>query len=230
MTTFPLDARRRAPLRSGLVEARDWLVAAPAFPRSLVPHQRLQPMTVEDDLRARSLVRNHPLVLVHGCIGNPTTWVPLVRRLHRRGLDDFFAFGYESLGVDVPELAERLLRQVEREFGSEPVHLVGHSLGGLIVRYVAQELADEATVATLTAIAAPHRGAGLARLLPIALGRDLRPDSALLRRLALQPARVPAFTTAYYTDRDMLVSRGRRPSNHRMRRTWPFRATGTCPS
>jgi pimeloyl-ACP methyl ester carboxylesterase len=206
MTTLRLVTQSRTPLRSSLLEAHDWLVAAPAFPRGLAPYRRLQQMAFEDGAGTRSLVRNHPVILVHGCIGNPTTWVPLVRRLHRRGVANMYAFGYASVGVDVPELAERLLRQVQREVGTEPVHLVGHSLGGLIVRYFAQELADDTTVATLATIATPHRGARLARLLPTALGCDLRPGSPLLRQLARQPVRETPFTT-YSTDRDLLVSR-----------------------
>ncbi|MDQ1674586.1 MAG: triacylglycerol lipase [Frankiaceae bacterium] len=205
MPTLRLATAGRSPLHTALGEARDWMVAAPAFPRSLLPPRRLLRMAVADGPRARSLVPSHPLVLVHGCIGNPTTWRPLVRRLHRRGLDAVYAFGYTSFGVDVPELAERLLTQVEQEFGQEPVHLVGHSLGGLIARYVTQELAADTAVATLTTIATPNRGAGLARLLPTALGRDLRPDSPIIRELASRPLPGASVTTAYYTDRDLLV-------------------------
>lgn len=69
------------------------------------------------------------IVLVHG-IWNARSWLmPLARRLRGEGFE-VDVFGYPSI-VGGPEPAIDLL--VERLRGGPPVHLAGHSLGGMIV-------------------------------------------------------------------------------------------------
>jgi pimeloyl-ACP methyl ester carboxylesterase len=208
MTTSTLPARSGSALRSGLREVADWIAAAPALPGSLVPHAHLHRLDAPQPPVIRSLQRNLPVVLVHGYGygGNIATWAALAERLHRRGLTGLHTFGYASYGVDVPALARRLVEQIRRDIGSGPVHLVGHSLGGLIVRYAVTELGLDQQAVTVTTVATPHSGSALAQLCRNALGRDLRPRSGVVQRLSAR--RVPAGVhwTAYRTDRDLLVT------------------------
>jgi pimeloyl-ACP methyl ester carboxylesterase len=199
----------RSSLRSTVHELHDWCSAAPAFPGSLRSDRHLNPVADTAPGSVRPLVRNRPVVLVHGYIGNTSTWRPLIRRLQNRGFDDLYTFGYASYGVDVPRLAARLTRQVRRDLGPDAagIHLIGHSLGGLIVRYAVSELGLDAQVATVTTIATPNSGAPLAHLCRSTLGRDLRPRSDVLRRLSAQPLSAQVQWMAYHTDRDVLVPR-----------------------
>lgn len=68
------------------------------------------------------------ILLLHG-IWNAKSWLrPLARRLRSEGFE-VEIFGYPSV-FGGPEVA--IARLIERLSASQPVHLVGHSLGGLI--------------------------------------------------------------------------------------------------
>ncbi|MDQ1672473.1 MAG: triacylglycerol lipase [Frankiaceae bacterium] len=206
MSASTLSARPGSALRSGLREVADWLAVAPALPGSLVPHSNLRRLDPAQPPVVRSLQRNLPVVFVHGYGGNIATWTTLAGRLHHRGLIGLHTFGYASYGVDVPLLARRLVEQIRRDIGSGPVHLVGHSLGGLIVRYAVTELGLDRQAVSVTTIATPHSGSALARLCRNALGRDLRPRSGVVRRLSDGRLSACVRWTAYRTDRDLLVT------------------------
>jgi triacylglycerol lipase len=98
------------------------------------------------------------------------------------------------------------VERLTEESGYERIHVVGHSLGGLIARYYVQRLSGHERVRTLITLGTPHAGTELARagrLLPLV--RQLRPDSSLIRDLA-EPA--PKCTTrflAFYSDLDQLI-------------------------
>lgn len=79
-------------------------------------------MTPEDSAQPRHVV------VLHG-IWNAKTWLtPLARRLRAQGFE-VELFGYPSV-FGGPEIAiDQLIRRLS---GSPPLHLVGHSLGGLI--------------------------------------------------------------------------------------------------
>ena len=71
------------------------------------------------------------------------------------------------------------------ETGADKVHIVGHSLGGVIARYYVQRMGGSARVDTLVTLGSPHSGTLGAYLIPTALGRQLRPGSPPLTELEL---------------------------------------------
>ncbi len=82
---------------------------------------------------APSSMTPETVVLLHG-MGR--TWVSMVLlgfRLTRRGYDTHL-FGYNPRAESLNELTERLKRDIERKVGARKFHLVGHSLGNIIVR------------------------------------------------------------------------------------------------
>ena len=102
---------------------------------------------------------NEPVLLVHG-IWNAKTWLnPLAARLRGAGFDAE-AFGYASVfggpGVAIPALIERL-RESDR-----PVHLIGHSLGGLIALQALSQ-APDLPVARVVCLGSPLCGSSAAR-------------------------------------------------------------------
>jgi len=131
-----------------------------------------------------------PIVLVHGIGDNRSAFAVLSGALRRRGFGVVHAVNYSVLTAltgDVRRAAELLGEHVERicaETGSDRVHVVGHSLGGLIARYYVQLLGGDDRVRTLVTLGTPHSGTLAAYLLPTALTRRLRPGSELLAELA----------------------------------------------
>ncbi len=101
------------------------------------------------------------VVLVHGLwVQSPQLWM-LGRRLGRHG---FAArqFSYRSIARDFDANAERLRAFICEV--REPVHLVGHSLGGLLILKALME-DPELPVARVVCLGAPLRGSAVARKL-----------------------------------------------------------------
>src|SRR6266540_3012081 len=124
-----------------------------------------------------------PVLLLHGYAGTDTVWAPLRRGLAEAGFDHLVSLRYNAFASDLPELADALLGHAKaamKATGADGVHLVGHSLGGLVARYAVQRLGLSLHARTVVTIATPHRGASLARLGPGASARRMRPDPPLL--------------------------------------------------
>ena len=148
-----------------------------------------------------------PIILVHGVIDNHTIFSLLRRALMRRGFGRTISLNYSPLTDDIRRVARRLGRLVEavcRETGYERVHIVGHSMGGLISRYYVQRLGGDARVHTLVTLGTPHQGSSPARLVPHNVARQLRPDSPIVAELA-EPANCSTRMVAIWSDLDQMI-------------------------
>lgn len=154
-----------------------------------------------------------PILLAHGIIDNHTVFALMRRQLLRRGFTRIQAFSYSPLTLDVRSTAERMSEEIERlceESGSEQIHIVGHSLGGLIARYYIQRLGGSERVHTCVTLGTPHQGTVAARLLPWPLVKQLRPDSDLMAELAEPAPDCHTRFVAFYSDVDQLIVPQRR--------------------
>ena len=123
----------------------------------------------------------YPVVLVHGYVGSEAVWAPLRAALSAAGFGYLVSLDYSCFDTEAAQVSAELVRQTRRALartGAPRVHLVGHSMGGLIVRRtVTSELAD--VTATAVTIATPHRGAPLGRIAPGRCARIMhRPEPA----------------------------------------------------
>jgi triacylglycerol lipase len=149
-----------------------------------------------------------PIILVHGLVDNRSIFTLLRRALRRRGFGRVMTLNYSPLTQDVRVVAARLAQLVEKtceETGYERVHVVGHSLGGIIARYYVQRLGGDARVHTLCTLGSPHAGTFAAHLAPQRLVKQLRPGSDVMTELA-EPA--PGLRTrfiAFWSDLDQLI-------------------------
>ena len=102
---------------------------------------------------------------------------------------------YSPLTTDVRAAAAQLAEEVEElvaETGYERIHVVGHSLGGLIARYYVTRLGGDERVHTLVTLGTPHGGTYTrVRRADHADAARLRPGSGLMRELDRPGAGLP---------------------------------------
>jgi triacylglycerol lipase len=150
-----------------------------------------------------------PILLVHGFIENHAIFTVMERALRRRGFQMLTAYDYGLLTNNIPRAAIRLGETIESlatHSGYERIHVIGHSLGGLITRYYVQRLGGDSCVHTLVTLGTPHQGTHLARAAPLLpLVRQLAPSSPVIQELA-EPA--PGCRTrfiAFHSDIDPVI-------------------------
>lgn len=149
-----------------------------------------------------------PVVVVHGYFHNRSGFFFLARALRKCGFRWVYGMNYNPLGETIPSLAARLASHVEevmRATGAPRVHIVGHSLGGLIARWYVQEMHGWINVDHVVTIGTPHAGTYVAYLGPGEAARQMRPGSSVLRRLQDGFARCPARFLNLYSDLDVLL-------------------------
>jgi pimeloyl-ACP methyl ester carboxylesterase len=163
-----------------------------------------QPPGVRALFAADPLAARIPVVLVHGLVDNHSIFAVMRRSLRRRGFAHVCSWNYSPLLTDVARGARALGEHLERvceQTGHERVHVVGHSLGGLIARYHVQRQGGDRRVTLGT----PHQGSLLAHLVPTPLVRQLRPGSPVLQELGEPAPGIRTPVTAIYSDLDQVV-------------------------
>jgi pimeloyl-ACP methyl ester carboxylesterase len=155
-----------------------------------------------------------PVLLVHGFGANKSNWMFLRRYLRQAGFGRVHALNYSALGSDIPTLAERCAEratELQDQLGVDRVHLVGHSLGGVVARYAVQ-VTGLSGAAVCISIASPHGGVRLARyggpfatLSPFPAGLQLRPGSEVMEALRSTAGSSSTRFVAYYSNLDLLV-------------------------
>ncbi|TKJ24512.1 alpha/beta fold hydrolase [Blastococcus sp. CCUG 61487] len=168
----------------------------------------VQPPAVRALFAADPLAARTPVLLVHGLVDNRSIFSVMRRNLRRRGFASVCSWNYSPLLRDVAQAARDLEAHIERiclQTGHDRVHVVGHSLGGLIARYYVQRNGGDRRVDHLVTLGSPHGGSLLAHALPTPLVRQLRPGSPVLEELAEPVDRCDTQITAIYSDLDQLV-------------------------
>jgi triacylglycerol lipase len=133
------------------------------------------------------------VMLVHGLFATAGVLRPLAREIESRTGACTTSFTHLP-GPGIPSIAQDIARGVGAISGDVRIHLIGHSIGGVAVRYFVQELGSDSRIVQTISIGSPFGGTKPARLFPAPVGRDIAPGSALLERLshgARQRLRVP---------------------------------------
>jgi hypothetical protein len=149
-----------------------------------------------------------PILLVHGMVDNRSIFTLLRLGLRRRGFGRVTSMNYSPFTADVRIAAAQLAEEVEAlvaETGYERIHVVGHSMGGLIARYYVTRLGGDERVHTLVTLGTPHQGTYTAYGWHTQLTRQLRPGSGLMRELDRPVPQCRTRFLVYWSDLDQMV-------------------------
>ena len=185
----------------GLVEERARLQQERHSLEGLPPAQR--GLLVGDVVAAGT-----PIVLMHGVFDNRSIFTLLRRGLLRRGFGTTYALNYSPLTDDIRSVAVRLgdlVEEVCEETGHDQVHVVGHSMGGLIGRYLVQRLGGDERIHTLVTLGTPHQGTLPAHLVPHPVARQMRIGGDVVTELAEPAPGCQTRMLAVWSDIDQLV-------------------------
>lgn len=186
----------------------------------------LTPLATDAEQSATAVgsAAHRPVICVHGFASSAGCWRPLAQRLSAAGFTEVHSFSYNALTCDLRAAARALssaTRVLCREEGHDYVHLVGHSLGGLLVRASAECYGLWPYVGGLVTVATPHRGSRWSRL---ALGPNrwwLQPRTATVTEpvVGRNGAGAPTYLNYYSPDDAVVPARSavlRRPGVHNL--------------
>lgn len=139
-------------------------------------------------------VTRPPVIFVHGLYHNRTAWFFYLRWFRRWGWRHLKAITlrgkFRSVGEHAATLA-RVVDEVLRQTGSTRVDLVGHSMGGLVIRAFLAEAPNRDAVRRVVTLGTPHAGSKLAVFAVGKARRDLLPGSPLLVSLNAEGVQAP---------------------------------------
>lgn len=157
--------------------------------------------------RLRKAAGRPPLLLIHGYQCNRGFWFWLRPRLEAAGWI-VATHNLEPVWTSLDDYAQCIERRIDDVLaatGAQQVILVGHSMGGLVVRAYLRRYGS-AKVARIVTLGSPHQGTRLAAL---GLGRNARqmcPGSSWLAALALPGAvPLPSGSAAIFSCHDNYV-------------------------
>ena len=134
-----------------------------------------------------------PIIFVHGLYHNQTGWYFYLRWFRRWGWSHVKAVNLRGKFRSIHEFARILADEVEKvkaESQSDQVDLVGHSMGGLVIRAYLTEDSARAKIRRVVTLGSPHGGSKLAVLGLGQAAKEMIPGSAFLQSLS-QSLQIP---------------------------------------
>ena len=129
------------------------------------------------------------VVLVHGLYDKPSSWLLMSHYLEKAGYQAV-TFSYKSLrgsNESIVKEFDAFMNFVNASFPGQKCLLVGHSLGGLVLRSWLAQPGNEEKATGLITIGTPHKGTRMALFAPGHVSRCLLPTSTFIETLAAAP-------------------------------------------
>ncbi len=124
----------------------------------------------ERELRLGSLL-HPPVMLVHGLGADKSCFSVMEDFLHRAGYT-VYSVSYSCVNADIEQCARTLERETGwllDQTGADRVHVVAHSLGGVILRWAVVNTRMAGWLRVGITLGSPHRGTPAAHLAPSGL-------------------------------------------------------------
>lgn len=145
------------------------------------------------------------VVLVHGFFASAGVWRPLRKHLERTLGVEVASFTHAP-GARVESIARKLAGVIARLPATSNVHLVGHSLGGVVARWYVQEHGGHSRVTQTISLASPFFGTEVAKRFPFLVGADLHTRSSVLARLRARADEHDVPHLSIVAERDSVVT------------------------
>lgn len=151
-----------------------------------------------------------PIIFIHGLYHNHTAWYLYLRWFRRWGWEHTTAMNLRGKFRSIQNYVQVLTEEVERvlaDTGSSQVDLVGHSMGGLVIRsYLANDSAKE-KVRRVVTLGSPHHGSKFTVFGVGEATKEMRPGSSFLEKLNQAGIQLPETNRFYsiYTIVDNMV-------------------------
>ena len=173
----------------------------------LLPLMLGSTITIKQTL-AQGLPAKAHVVLVHGIFQKGYSFLPMQKKLQAQGYDCLIPSlrpADARSGIDV--LAQQLDREITAKWGENAeIHIVAHSMGGLVSRYYLQELGGAKHCKTLITLATPHHGTNAAYFYPGTGAWQMRPGSEFLQNLEKSADRLQGMRIlSYRTPLDLII-------------------------
>ena len=126
-----------------------------------------------------------PVLLVHGFLSNHRVWDTVARALHQAG-HPVLALDLEPPFTSIDDFApliERAVAHLRAETGAAQVVLVGHSMGGLVIRAWLRKFGSQQAAKIIT-LGTPHLGTRATQWLSTPNGAQMKWRSAWSEELA----------------------------------------------
>lgn len=148
-----------------------------------------------------------PVLLLHGLFNNRASWFWVKRRLRRQGFNNIVTINLSSWHNEevLTELVAKKVDELRHRLGVNQVHMVSHSMGGIIARNFIQLRGGAAKVDRCVFLGSPHLGSKLAPFALSPLGRILIPGSGFLHRLAQAPTPEGVKFINIYSRKDNMI-------------------------
>lgn len=151
--------------------------------------------------------RQTPIILLHGLFQNRACWLWAVHCLNKRGFTQVYTLNLPPW-KDMEVLTEILAKKIDlirHASGKDRVHLVGHSMGGIIARNYIQLRGGASRVDRCVLLGSPCTGSKLAPFGLSGLAALVIPGSEFLTRLNQAPMEKAADFASIYSRHDNIV-------------------------
>jgi pimeloyl-ACP methyl ester carboxylesterase len=147
------------------------------------------------------------VLLLHGLFNNRASWFWFRWMLRRNGFNNVVTMNLSSWHTEerLTELVAKKVDELRHGLGVDKVHLLGHSMGGIIARNFMQLRGGAAKIDRCVCLGSPHSGSKLAPFSVTSLGQVLVPNSAFLQRLGQAPVPEGPRLTNIYSSKDNMV-------------------------